>query len=111
MWTTPAAGPPAGSGPSVTFKNNGQTFTVEEGQSICEVAEQNGVELTAECHAGGCGSDPVRIVSGQENLTAEARDQEQETLEDICDLEPGPCRLACMLKVKGPVVVEIVKND
>jgi len=106
-----AAAAPAGSGPSVTFKDSGQTFTVEAGQSICEVAEQNGVEITAECHAGVCGSDPVRILSGQENLAAEPGDQEQETLEDICELEPGPCRLACMLKVKGPVVIEIVKSD
>jgi pSer/pThr/pTyr-binding forkhead associated (FHA) protein/thioredoxin reductase/ferredoxin len=109
----PAAEPAAaaGSGPSVTFKNSGQTFAVEAGQSICDVAEQNGVEISAECHAGVCGSDPLKILSGKENLSAEPGDQEQETLEDICDLEPGPCRLACMLKVTGPVVVEIVKND
>jgi pSer/pThr/pTyr-binding forkhead associated (FHA) protein/thioredoxin reductase/ferredoxin len=105
----PAAAP-SGS-PSVTFKNSGQTFAVAQGQSICEVAETNGVEITAECHAGVCGSDPIRIVSGQENLVSQPGDQEQETLEDICELEPGPCRLACMLKVKGPVVVEIVKDD
>ncbi len=38
----------------------------------------------------------------------EATDGEAETLEDICDLEAGSCRLACMAKVRGAVVVEIL---
>lgn len=105
----PAPATPAPSGePSVTIINAGRSFSVEPGQSICDAAEKNGLDLNAECHAGICGSDPIRIVAGAEFLN-DVDDDEAEALEDICDLEPGPCRLACMTKVSGPVVVEIVK--
>ena len=48
----------------------------------------------------------VRIRHGR--FTGGLSDQERETLEEICELEPGPCRLACMVRIKGPVEVEIV---
>ncbi len=92
---------------TVTFLGLGR-FPVGPGQTICDVAEANGVPLNAECHSGICGSDPIRILAGHENLTAAPDDGEAETLEDICDLEPGPCRLACMARIKGPVEVEIL---
>ena len=93
---------------SVTFRGLGKTFPVAPGQTLCDVAEANGVALNAECHSGICGSDPIRILSGHENLAGAPTDGEAETLEDICDLEPGPCRLACMARIKGPVEVEIL---
>ena len=65
------------------------------------------VEIAAECHAGICGSDPIRIISGGENLN-EVGGGESDTLQDICGLKPGECRLACVTKPKGPVVVEII---
>ncbi len=95
--------------PAVTFEGLGKTFALQTGQTICDVAEQQGIELNAECHSGICGSDPIRILSGQEHLSA-LGDEEAGTLEDICELEPGPCRLACMVKASGPVVVEIVEG-
>ncbi len=98
-----------GGEPAVTFKNNGQRFTIKLGQTICDIAEANGLPINAECHAGMCGSDPIRIISGHENLN-ELTDGEKEALEDICELKPGECRLACMVKVKGPVEVEILKQ-
>ncbi len=97
-------------GVTVTFANEGKTFPVQPGQTLCEVAEANGIEINAECHSGICGSDPIRILEGRENLVAEPEDQEKETLEDLCELEPGPCRLACMAKIKGPVKVEIITD-
>ena len=106
--TAPEASPAAGDGPSVTFRPDGRTLPIAEGQSICDLAEQHGIRLKAECHAGICGSDPIRILEGAEHLVA-LGDQEAETLEDVCELEPGPCRLACMARVTGPVVVEVVE--
>lgn len=102
---------PASSGgePAVTFKNNGKTVPIKPRQTICEIAEANGLPINAECHAGMCGSDPIRIISGHENLN-EISDGEKEALEDICELKPGECRLACMVKIKGPVEVEIIKQ-
>ncbi len=98
----------AGDGPSVTFAGLGQAFPAQVGQTICEVAEANGVALNAECHAGICGSDPVRILSGRENLSGGPDDEESDTLEELCGVEPGPCRLACKARIKGPVTVEIL---
>lgn len=106
-----AAKPAAATGgePAVIFKNNGKRFVVKPGQTICEIAEANSLPLNAECHAGMCGSDPIRIISGHENLN-DLTDGEKEALEDICELKPGECRLACMVKIKGPVEVEILKQ-
>jgi thioredoxin reductase/pSer/pThr/pTyr-binding forkhead associated (FHA) protein len=96
------------SGAVVTFRNLGKSIPVSPGQTICEAAEAHGLAITAECHSGICGSDPIRILKGRENLVADAGAGEAETLEDICDLEAGDCRLACMARVKGPVEVELV---
>ena len=93
----------------MTFKGLGKTFVLSPSQTICDAAEQQKIDLNAECHAGICGSDPIRILSGAEHLSA-LGDEEADTLEDICGLEPGPCRLACMVKASGPVVVEIVEG-
>ncbi len=95
-------------GAMVTFRSLGKTIPVAPGQTICEAAEAHGLEITAECHSGICGSDPIRILKGRENLVAEATPGEAETLEDICDLEAGDCRLACMARVKGPVEVDLL---
>ena len=96
--------------PAVLFAGSKSFLPVAPGDTICDVAEENAVGIVAECHSGICGSDPVRILKGRENVLNEAGDQESETLEDLCDLEPGDCRLACMLKVKGPIEVEIIKD-
>ncbi len=93
---------------SVTFRGLGKTLPVAPGQTICEVAEAHGLAINAECHSGICGSDPIRIHAGHQHLATEPTAGESETLEDICDLEPGPCRLACMARVTGPVEVEIL---
>lgn len=103
-----AAAEGAKSAPTVTFKGTGMPISVATGQTLCEIAEAEGVAINAECHSGICGSDPVRILSGLENLAGEAGDQERDTLEDICELQPGECRLACMVRIKGPVEVEIL---
>ncbi len=108
--TAPAEVAPAGA-PSVTFKGAGEPIAVPLGRTLCDAAEAQGVELNAECHAGMCGSDPIRIVSGGEHLN-EVDDGEADALEDICGLTPGngagQCRLACMVRLTGPVVVERV---
>ena len=67
------------------------------------------MKLNAECHSGICGSDPIRIVKGHDNLNV-MHDDEQGTLEDICGLETDKHRLACMARLTGPVVVEIVED-
>lgn len=103
----PAAEKPAGM--TVTFKHVGKIIAFSKGQSVCEVAEKNGVKISAECHSGICGSDPIRILSGREHLNP-LGDDEKGTLEDICGVPPGECRLACMVKPSGAVEVEIIRS-
>ncbi len=105
----PSSSPPSRSEPSVEFRGTGRRLVVLQGQTLCEAAEAAGVPINAECHAGICGSDPIRILSGREHLLeAEPDDQECETLEEICEREPGEHRLACRVRVRGPVEVEIL---
>lgn len=101
--------PAAQSGMVVVFKNLGKTVPFEGGQTICSVAEKNGIKIVAECHAGICGSDPIRIIAGKENLSSLGAD-EKGTLEDICGLSPGEHRLACMAKPTNTVEVEIISG-
>ena len=91
----------------VTFKNFDKTLPIKSGQTVCEVAEEYGIKINAECHAGICGSDPLRIISGKENLNKQS-DQERDTLEDICSVNPDECRLACMTMPTGSIEVEII---
>jgi thioredoxin reductase/pSer/pThr/pTyr-binding forkhead associated (FHA) protein/ferredoxin len=93
----------------VVFKNLGKSFAFKPGQTICEIAEKNGVKLKADCHIGSCGIDPIRILSGIENMS-EPSDEEKGTLEDINGLKAGEYRLACVAKPKGPVVVEVLEQ-
>jgi len=93
----------------VVFKNFGKTCAFKPGQTICEIAEKNGLKFKADCHIGSCGIDPVRMISGIENMSP-VGDEEQGTLEDINKLEPGKYRLACVARPKGPVVVEILEQ-
>ena len=102
----PSAATPA-EGLVVVFENRGQTCPFKPGQTICDVAEDSGVAMKADCHKGICGSDPVRVVSGQEHLDP-MTDEERDTLEDICAVDPAPHRLACRARPTGPVVVQIV---
>ncbi|MCE2542104.1 MAG: FAD-dependent oxidoreductase [Acidobacteria bacterium] len=92
---------------TVTFSNRGVSCPFRAGQTICEVAEANGVEIAADCHAGICGSDSVRIVSGGAHLNPMSG-EERATLEDLCAVDPAVHRLACMARPTGPLVVEIL---
>jgi ferredoxin len=93
---------------SVSIPSLGKTVPVQRHQSICEALEAHGIEIDTDCRRGACGRDPVRILEGQENLNP-CGEREAETLE-FGRLEAGPCRLACMVKPKGPVVIEIIKT-
>lgn len=95
-------------GPTVTFQDSGQSFPIRKGQTICELAEEHGLKITAQCHQGICGSDPIRVISGNENLNPLGEDEE-DTLEGRAP-EGESYRLACVARPRGPVVVEIVKD-
>lgn len=93
----------------VLFPALGVSAPFEKGNTVCDAAEKSGVKIVAECHAGICGSDPIRIIAGREHL-APPGDDETGTLEDICGLEAGECRLACMVRPTRGIAVEILSN-
>lgn len=94
--------------PSITVQPDGTTVPVEDGQTVLDAIKDEGL-VEYECESGFCGMDALRVVSGGEHLST-VDDQEEDTLETLCDLEPGneegQCRLACMAEATGPVVVE-----
>ncbi len=99
----------SGSATGVTFKNNGKCVSFNAGQTICDLAEKNGLKIIAECHAGICGSDPIRIISRQDNFNPMSN-SEKETIEDLCGLKADEHRMACMAKPTGPVEVDILST-
>ncbi|MEE8586379.1 MAG: FHA domain-containing protein [Acidobacteriota bacterium] len=101
--------PSLANGLMVRFENLGKTLPIRNGQTICELAEEHGLKIAAQCHRGICGSDPIRIISGQENLNP-ITEGEEDTLDDLCSIDDGQHRLACMARASGPVVVEIIDN-
>jgi ferredoxin len=70
---------------------------------LLDIAEAGEVPLTSRCRMGICGSDPVRVLEGEENLSA-MRSAERRTIERL-GLGAG-CRMACVSRVHGPVVVD-----
>ncbi len=101
----PAAAKPGA--PTVTL--DGRALVCPAGETICDAAAKAGIKMDADCHQGVCGMDAIRIVSGAEHLNPITR-TERSTLEDLCDLEPGKFRLACVTRITGPVVIEKVKT-
>jgi NAD(P)H-nitrite reductase large subunit/ferredoxin len=87
---------------SVAF-TNGPTVRAKKGEKLLDIAEASQVPIAHGCRMGMCGSDPVRIVKGEENLSA-MRSAERRTLERL-GLGAG-CRMACVSRVEGPVVVD-----
>lgn len=103
---TPA---PATSAPGVFFDGINRLAPCAKGETICEAAEKAGIKMDADCHQGVCGMDPVRVIEGAEHLNI-IGGTERSTLEDLCSLEPGPFRLACMARVSGAVKVTVIKQ-
>lgn len=73
-----------------------------QGRTLLEVAEANDVKLPSGCRMGMCGSDPIYIVEGSENLSAVTPD-EQDTLTRLG--LSVKWRMACCARLQGPVVV------
>src|SRR5215211_5447707 len=87
---------------SVAFKP-GPTVRAKIGDKLLDVAEASQVPIESGCRMGMCGSDPVRVLEGEENLS-QMRSAERRTLERL-GLGAG-CRMACVSRVQGPVVVD-----
>jgi NAD(P)H-nitrite reductase large subunit/ferredoxin len=87
---------------SVTFEP-GPTVLAKVGDKLLDIAEASQVPIESGCRMGMCGSDPVRVLEGGDNLSA-VRSAERRTLERL-GLADG-CRMACVSRIQGPVVVD-----
>jgi thioredoxin reductase/ferredoxin len=102
-----AAPAEAPTGAQVTFAGQDVTVPVAAGETILDVADANDVDMDYECWCGMCGCDVIRVVEGREHLN-EIDPKELKTLERK-GADTSTCRLACMTKATGPVVVEVVE--
>jgi NAD(P)H-nitrite reductase large subunit/ferredoxin len=87
---------------SVEFRP-GPTVMAKVGAKLLDIAEASQVPIESGCRMGMCGSDPVRILEGEEHVSA-MRSAERRTLERL-GLGAG-CRMACVTRVQGPVVLD-----
>ena len=89
--------------PKITFMPDNVAFDVKEGISILAVAKLHRIDIRSDCEFGYCGTDPMRILQGQENLSAPVDDE----LENLTfNKFPKDVRMACSAKILGDVVVE-----
>ena len=90
--------------PRVTFMPLGQSFEVDDGTTLLVAAIHNGVELRHDCTEAICGTDRVRILAGENNLSP--MDDNEELTLSMLDSDAAD-RLGCVAKVLGDVIVEI----
>jgi nitrite reductase (NADH) large subunit len=88
--------------PEVTILPERRRLAVDPGTTLLEVIERNGLPIEAGCRMGMCGSDPICVAEGEENLSP-VDDSERTTLERL-GLENGH-RMACCARVLGPVAL------
>jgi len=88
----------------ITDWSTGRSFDVAEGQPVLEGIQAAGIPITSFCRRGQCGSDPIVILAGEDNIEP-PRGDELETLRRL-GLE-GKARLACSCVAHGPATIDI----
>ena len=92
--------------PKITFIPADKSFEVAAGTTILVAAIQNGLPLRHDCTEAICGTDRVKLLAGKEQLS-EKTENEELTLEMM---NAGPDeRLACVARIAGDVVVEVLE--
>ena len=92
--------------PKVTFVYSGQKRVIEaeDGQSILQIALDNGIPMEHACGGNGfCTTCMCKVQEGMENLSA--RNENEENMGVMND----PDRLSCQSKVQGDVTVEVIE--
>ena len=96
--------------PKVTFLPMNETYECKSGETLLEVALDNGVPLQHAC--GGfcaCTTCHVYVKAGEKNL-GEIEDEEQERVVHATGYGLQS-RLSCQTKILGDVTVEIQNLD
>ena len=83
---------------------SGRTFEVPDGTTILVAAVRNGIHLRHDCTEAICGTDRVRILTGNANLSEKVENEEL----TLSMMNAGSNdRLGCVAKIHGDVVVQI----
>lgn len=88
----------------ITFIPNGLVCLSAQGRTLLEVAEANDIDLPSGCRMGMCGSDPICVVNGADQLS-QSSNEEKDTLRRLG--LAGNWRMACMARVQGSVTVSL----
>ncbi len=88
----------------VKEETNDISFSIFEGQTLLNALETADFHIESGCRMGVCGSDPVAITEGAENLSP-ITPEEKDTLNRLGLL--GHARLACMTSVSGSVGISV----
>ena len=90
---------------SVTVLSDQKDFEIDDGSSIFDQLQDQGLELPHGCLAGACGTCKVEVLKGAENLS-EPGAVEKDTLKTIYETynvsKDKTLRLSCRSKAKGP---------
>lgn len=81
-----------------------QSYDVEKETTILIAAIRNGLHLPHDCTEAICGTDRVKVLSGEQNLSMKG-DNEELTL-TMLNADPND-RLGCVARILGDVTVEI----
>ncbi len=92
---------------SVLERSSGKQFLVPSGQSLLDALDANEIPIMSGCRMGMCGSDPVVVVEGHENLDP-PDENELNTLRRL-GLE-GKARLACCCRPKAAITIDLDTN-
>ena len=93
--------------PNVRERNSGKHFEVRPEHTLLDAIEAAELPILSGCRVGMCGSDPVLIVAGTDNL-APATATEMTTLRRL-GLD-GKARLACCCKPTGNITIDLNAN-
>jgi ferredoxin len=61
----------AESGFTIRFARSDRTGAILEGQTLLQVAAENGIEIPSACRQGQCGTCKTRLLNGHVRMTAE----------------------------------------
>lgn len=90
--------------PKVIFMPSGQSFEVEPGTTILIAAIRNGLQLRHDCTEAICGTDRVKIIAGQQNLSEKSENEEL----TLAMIQAGSeDRLGCAARILGDVIVRL----
>jgi nitrite reductase (NADH) large subunit len=86
---------------------SGKQFEVRPAQNLLDALEAAELPIMSGCRMGMCGSDPVVITEGSDNL--EPPDENELTTLRRLGLE-GKARLACCCRPKGEITIDLDAN-